>query len=366
MKYDLGYRIAVLLLAASGLSACAGPATPMGAIWSLSLPSAENRTLSFLTKTHTSLAQIQFSPRRQVLHGARPLRITIDDPSGIPDDFKLSIRFNGYDVTPAVLKQAEVVRRNENRTLELKIPQLRLLPSWDNQIEVSYGHDETYDVQARYESPSCDAFKNQFVATTESFEIEAEFLRKIARVSKDRGFSPAFSTALIAQESGFNPRAVSRSKAIGLTQVTSLAETEMSKLMPQWPRYPGINELPFPVVKGLVVAGQVNPENEWRLDTEKSIWGGLTFAKYLSGRWKSPENLEKLRAIYGEIPESLHTQLVLASYNSGYSRVLQAVNERGRDWLNSPELRAAKTYVNRIFSFCDHFSNPEIPHENEA
>jgi hypothetical protein len=37
--------------------------------------------------------------------------------------------------------------------------------------------------------------------------------------------------------------------------------------------------------------------------------------------------------------------------------VIQAINRDGAAWLSAPELKEARRYVNRIFSFCDAFEH---------
>jgi soluble lytic murein transglycosylase-like protein len=54
--------------------------------------------------------------------------------------------------------------------------------------------------------------------------------------------------------------------------------------------------------------------------------------------------------------EAERTKLLLASYNSGYARVLTALRTYGKNWITSPELHEARRYVNRISSYCDYFS----------
>ena len=60
-------------------------------------------------------------------------------------------------------------------------------------------------------------------------------------------------------------------------------------------------------------------------------------------------------------PETARVKLLLASYNSGYFRVMSAFSRKGPEWLNAPELRGVRGYVNRIMSYCDGFSKPMPP-----
>jgi soluble lytic murein transglycosylase-like protein len=161
---------------------------------------------------------------------------------------------------------------------------------------------------------------------------------------------------LIAQESSFNPRTVSWAKAMGLTQVTPIAEDEVSSQIPDydsWPKYKGgTGRLPASVIKMMVLSGRINDKNDWKLDRELSIRGGLAYLSFLQKLWSTP-------AMMARFDDIERTKLVLASYNSGRVRVLSAVHRYGKAWLRAPQLREARLYVNRIFSFCDSFSQEQ-------
>jgi soluble lytic murein transglycosylase-like protein len=226
--------------------------------------------------------------------------------------------------------------------VRLRVPHLRLSPRRDNVIEVFYG-----DAYANYPLPRCDLFRNLPITHTGEFKPSPELVRAIERVARESGFSPAFAAALIAQESGFDPRQISWAKAIGLTQVTSLAEEELrarkAENVANWPKYPEIDTYPVFLLKAMITAGEINSGNEWRLHPERSIRGGLAYARILVDLWKNAT------------PEDHRARLIMASYNSGYARVAGALERGGEDWLNSRELREAKAYVGRVSSFCDSF-----------
>ena len=48
--------------------------------------------------------------------------------------------------------------------------------------------------------------------------------------------------------------------------------------------------------------------------------------------------------------------MILASYNSGSARVKNIIQEKGDEWLKDPALQEAFKYVNKVSSFCFHFS----------
>lgn len=345
---------------------CAGPATPLGAVWATDSSQVKNGPLSFIASIFKSAdSEIRFTPHRQVLHGRSPIMVSIKDPAGIKSNYRVVVRHNGLDVTHAFLKQAEVTIKGTELTLA--VPNIRLTPKNEHLIEVIYGAGTGSEMTAyaRYAAPLCRAFEARAVQTTEAFSPPVNLLEVIEQASRHRGFSPAFTTALVAQESSFNTRTVSWAKAVGLTQVTPIAEDEITAELENWPRYPGLNELPAPVMKMLVLSGHVNETNEWRLDPERSVHGGLAYMKLLSQRWSSPESMARIQQHFEDPQEGL-TRLILASYNSGYSRVASAFNRHGAGFLQAGELKEARKYVNRITSFCDHFSTsplvaPSIP-----
>jgi len=335
------------------LCGCAGPTTPLGAVWVVKVPERAK------AEHNWDRAKISFFPPRQVLHGPAPMMITIHDPDGIHADHELRVQYNGKDVTDSFLRQAQMSKSGDGKQLLIKVPLVRLPPTSQHDIRFLYGSEgvSATKAQATFQPPICNAFARKKVFHTGGFEPPNDLLVMIDQIAIGSGFNPVLATALIAQESSFRNRTVSSSKAIGLTQVTSIAETEISELFSDWPRYPGINQLPVPIVKALVIAGKANAENEWRLDSERSIRGGLAYARMLAERWASEENYSKIRNTFID-SDRAYTELLLASYNSGYTRVLSALNRRGADWINDSELTEAKRYVNRIFSFCDHFSYP--------
>ncbi|MGE4106847.1 MAG: transglycosylase SLT domain-containing protein [Bacteriovoracia bacterium] len=283
------------------------------------------------------------------------MELEVVDPRGDLDVSAVKIFHNGIDVTETLMRQASSSVRGEERKILLTVPVVRLPAAEDNLIEVTYqGQSGAYGY-ARFEEPECMAFRLHSVSNTADFSPSERVLKMIEEESVKEGFSPAFTAGLVAQESGFDPRVISWAKAIGLTQMTTLAEQEVIHQFPDFPRYPQAHEMPVPWLRALVMLKKMNPENEWRLDTRKSVRGGLAYAHYLADRWSTPENLDYIRKTFPD-PEMAHTQLMLASYNAGYSRVYASLKKHGRGWLKTQEMRGIRGYVNRTVSYCYHFS----------
>ncbi len=356
------------LFSALGFSGCAGPTTPLGAVWAYTPAQAKGIDVETLLRESMESPQgpkISTSPTRQVLHSTSPLRIVIKDPNGDLANFSFIVRYNGLDVSRSFTHRSRFKQQWERKILTVENPAVKLSADDVHQIEFFYRNSEGQLARAKFDPPTCNAFDIQAVRTTGDFHPTGKLLGQISRYSRDEKLSPTFFTALIAQESGFDPTVVSWAKAMGLTQVTTLAQTEILRNYKDWPRYPGIDDMTAAKIKYLILKGTVNAQNEWRLDNEKSIRGGLAYVKMLAERWNTPENLEKIRAISDD-PVIAQTQLILASYNSGYSRVKQAVDTLGKDWMKSSELGEARRYVNRIFSYCNHFSEREDQDETET
>jgi hypothetical protein len=346
-------------------------------------PSAERRPASLFIRTfgrfgRSSQPTLRFDPPSQNLHAAHTLNIVVDDPLGDPDESGLRVRYRGHDVTRSFLLQARYTRSplaSGGGRLVASVPWIRLSPLGEHLIEAEYARPGSDRVAgARLPPPICRAFERRKLTGPEGFgpegfrpagfKVDPRMGELIEQVSREMGFNPAFTAALIAQESGFDPKSVSLARAMGLTQVAPAAEEEVSGVFSRWPRYEGSNTYPAPILKYLVLSGEINAQNEWRLNPERSIRGGLLFAQRLADRWVDSEYFSKIRWTGdegGRSPASdgdaevARTRLVLASYNSGYARVHQSIGRLGPAWLTAPELKEARRYVNRIFSYCAAF-----------
>ncbi len=395
-----GSRWTLACVFISALSGCAGPTTPLGAIWGIK-PSAVVAANRGSTKTvepereeagagqpyrfpasglwaeaiAKSRPRLRFDPPRQALHGPKTLKVIIEDPLGVKADYDFKVRYHGHDVTRSFLNQAKVSREDRNRRVILSVPSVRLSASTEHMIEIGYRNSLGQQAVKRYGGPQCRAFDSRELRSTADFKPSSSLIKIIQRASFQAGFNPAFTAALIAQESGFNPRTVSIARAVGLTQVTPIAEIDISGVFETWPRYPGINDYPAPLLKWMVLTGSINDQNEWRLSPEYSVRGGLALVKMLADRWQDSAAFSKIGwsgadGMASDV-ELARTRLILASYNSGYTRVLTAIHRYGAAWLTAPELKEARKYVNRVFSFCDAFQRlneieSEVPNESET
>jgi membrane-bound lytic murein transglycosylase MltF len=171
-------------------------------------------------------------------------------------------------------------------------------------------------------------------------------------VAKFRNINPILLASLVAQESSFNPKAVSIARAVGLTQVTPIADHDIRSIDPTLKSYPHSSKLTYLDLKYKIFRGIINEKNDWRLNEEKSLEGGAIYLEWLKGYWTNQKNKEFLSRYLTNIKE---TDIILASYNSGATRVRNNIIRLKNNWLQSNQLGEAKKYVYNIKSYCNDF-----------
>ncbi len=340
---------------------CAGPTTPFGTP-NLFTEKGVPGTFSGDTAA-TQSVKIKFFPQRQVLHGKVDFKIIIEDPVGIGPDYRIRLFYNKLDVSEKFLWQAKRVFINQEHTkLQLTVPNLRIQPLKTNHVYFGYMRNiNTKPIFAIYTPPSCSVFSAGTLASSHEIGMPFGVKTMIQAMGEEEKINPNFIAGLVAQESGFDTKAVSWAKAIGLTQITPLGEAEVIKTYKGWPRYPDINQMSLPLIRMRVMRGKINSKNEWRLNPEYSIRGGTAYVKFLNNYWHKQENFQKLINTSND-PERALSSAILASYNSGPARVNYALQRFGNGWLqDAPELGEARLYVARVTSYCDYFSQEEGP-----
>ena len=154
------------------------------------------------------------------------------------------------------------------------------------------------------------AFQTAGAATPLGFGLPLFCSSEIPEVARATGVDSELAAALVAAESGFNPRAVSVTGARGLTQLTSRTARSLGVYNRHWPRW--------------------------------NLWGGLTY-------------LAEMRRLFGD------DELALAAYNVGPGMV----KRKGRAVLNEPAVasyvatitRLRKAYGTKYPSTCAHGGN---------
>jgi soluble lytic murein transglycosylase-like protein len=348
---------------------CAGPTGPFGPVpMEFSPPTNQQAMLRAPASSWDPFAvepdvSIALYPRAQRYHEPQDFRIVVYDQQGIHPLHHIRLYHNEQDVTESFMGFARAELSESRTRLELTFPNLRLPVRRAHDILVTYQRSAPQSIThyARFAPPSC-AFKTRdTIAQAGRFNRHWGVLRKIEHFSREQGINPNFMAALVAQESSFNPKAVSWAKAIGLTQVTDLAAQHVleEEDKQSWPSFELIREMSYPAVKASIMTGKINSSNEWRLHVEKSLQGGLTYLQYLEDYWNLPHHWDQLQKVQGSITRDSDSfaEVILASYNSGPFRVRRAMANLGTRWLDSPDLTEASRYVRSVQSYCDQFSH---------
>ncbi len=364
---------------------CAGPTNPWGH-YGIRLPSEDQNTQIVVQSMDLADMEsegnpgrmiasiedevmVQYFPRRQNFHQTSEFSVSIKDTKKIPDNADIQLFYNGTNVTDSWLRNAKVSYHDEGRILKFAFHGLKLVAHRDHNITISYQRNkQSQPVAKKYLAPSCSLAALEPLGDLGPFRPQQHRYRHLIEgISAQEGVNPSLVAGLIAQESAFNPMAVSHAKAIGLTQVTQGASQHVLETYDEFPTYPQLHTYPVHLIKTMILSGEVNSKNEWRLNPRTSIRGGITYLKFVEDYWLSDHSHSIILKNYTE-EEGILDDLILASYNSGPYRVKKALKKRGKDWLNSPHLNEAKKYVRKVKSYCYHFAannniRPRFDHE---
>lgn len=193
------------------------------------------------------------------------------------------------------------------------------------------------------------------------------------------GINPALVAALIAKESGFDPRAVSSQAALGYAQLTFAADSDMRIItradslsgwmcreVRGWRRAPRFHDAPAgaAAVREMVASGELRSRTEYLLDPRTAaraatLWLRLLEVTWTERTWPGMYGDSARARLNGGQPltEAQLLDLVTASYNHGYPEVWALVREHGAAWKDHlpPEPR---DYVERIRVYTVLFQRP--------
>ena len=329
------------------LMGCAGPTTPFGG---LEFWSGDGQ---FFTASQDQVSEnVSLTPNRQVLHMTSPLKVEYTATDTSTKETKIYVTYNQKDVTQAFERYAQQ-ENGSNQHVKYIYPKLRLAPNRRHQIDIYVKSKEKILSHVSYLPPECSLGTPRSIASIDPFKPERNYLGTINYLARENQLNPAFLAGLIAQESGFDSEMVSRSKAVGLTQVTPVADEELKKLRPEWNRDARIESLRPHEVEDLIRHRKLSGQQDWRLDPVLAIEGGALYLNYLRDYWSSAENKLLLKSQ----PKVRETEVILASYNSGASRVKNKIQKHGANWLDDEDLKEAFKYVSNVESYCYHFSS---------
>ncbi len=350
MKYtDVSFYC---LLASGLLLGCAGPISPFGGldVWS------GDGEMFWLDSTEMNASDFSLYPRRQVLHRPSNLKIAFNlVETNSKEKPQLKVIYNRKDVTNTFLKSAKMREETENseKQIQYVFNKLILKPDRKHKIDVYWREkkSESYS-HLTYLPPECALNSSLRMTSTAPFFPKQEYITTIKSIALSQQLNPSLLAGLIAQESGFVPTRISYAKAVGLTQVTSIADEEIRKLRPDWNSDPRIDKLSVSEVENLILNKEIGKSQDWRLDPAQAIEGGALYLNYLINYWNLPEN----KSLLSLNPKTKTTAVILASYNSGAARVKSKIKANGEHWLDNSELKEAFKYVNSVVSYCYHFS----------
>ena len=342
----------VLIAISIFFSGCTGPISPFGG---LEVWSGDGQTFLFNT-VEMSSKNFSFYPKRQVLHKASDFKIEfnledqLDKQKNINP--KIKVTYNNKDVTNTFLKSAYLHKEPEQQ-IRYVFNRLKLKPDRRHQIDVYWSpNDDNNYSRLTYLPPVCSISIARSLASLAPFRPKNQFIETIKKTAMLMQLNPSLLAGLIAQESGFNPTQISHAKAVGLTQITQIAGEEIKKFRPEWTIDPRIDKLSLVEIQNMISRQEISRHHDWRLDPDLAIEGGALYLNYLLNYWNQNEN----KLLLSKNPKTEITEVILASYNSGPTRVKSKIKIDGENWLDDDELREAFKYVNSVVSYCYHFS----------
>ena len=328
------------------LFGCAGPTSPFGGLNFLT-----GDGLFFSSTSDDKSEDVLLNPSRQMLHKTTPLKVEYTATSTLSEETKIHVTYNNKNVTRSFQKYA-TLKYKSGQQITYIYPKLRLKPDRRHQIDIYVKENEKTLSHTKYLPPECSVETPRAIASIEPFKPEKNYLNAINSSARENQMNPSLLAGLIAQESGFESDLVSHSKAVGLTQVTPLADAELKKLRPEWSRDGRIDTLNPDEIEELIRQKKISSRHDWRLNPFLAIEGGALYLNYLRDYWMNTES----KALLQSHPSIRYSEVILASYNSGASRVKSKIQKNGIHWLEDNDLKEAFKYVNSVESYCFHFS----------
>lgn len=333
---------------------CVGPTTPFGALNIFSFDPQRSPAESGIKSNYS----IHFHPERQVYHDRSDISFEIKSAEPISSDVEIKVFHNNLDITGTFLTHSKIHQSVDGKSQIYILNGVRLKPLDANLIRVEVQKEGVVLAEEDFDHPDCSLFAKRNLATYGPFQVPTSYLTLIENVATGANSNPSFLAGIVAQESSFDPKAVSWAKAIGLTQMTTIAEEQVISKVNEWPRYPGISSLTYVTLRSKIYMGEIDEGKEWRLNPEKSLKGGMAYIEYLIEFWKQEQNQKVIKDLAGD-QEQILSEIILASYNSGAARVKNAVLTDKDNWKKNPTLKEAVRYLKKVSSYCYHYTKKE-------
>jgi hypothetical protein len=184
--------------------------------------------------------------------------------------------------------------------------------------------------------------------------------------------NPNFVAALMAKESGFDPRATSAVPANGIAQMTHIADADLqiiSREAPgyrwmydevrRWPRVAAVHDSAATKSRtdDLLARGVLGPSNEYLFDPKASQRAALFWLRILGHIWTEDSwpgqygSMARAKLAGGRpLDDPALLALVTVSYNQGHPYVADLVQRYGRDWTRHLNEESAD-YLDRIMRY---------------
>ncbi len=344
----------ITILALHSLCSCAGPSTPFGAESLFTkLTNSSSRTIASAVKKK-DIIKISSFPKSKLFHDNFNLTFTVENPKGLREPFQYNILYNGQ-IVHRWLKTESLEFNKEHTKAKVIFKNLALNPIKKHDITFLYYDKENHaPLYYELEEPECSFTNQNRIKHLKPFDKKNYLIKQMNSIAKKHLINPILLASLVAQESSFNPKAVSIARAVGLTQVTPIADKDIRSLDPSFQSYPNLEKLSYIDLKYKIFRGIINEKNDWRLNELKSLQGGSLYLSQLENYWGNQSNQKFLNTNLDNVKK---TDIILASYNSGAYRVKRNIIRHKNKWLYSKELGEARKYVNNIKSYCNHFED---------
>lgn len=335
--------LAALALTLCALSSCAGPHSPFGAIEDHPKKDELLRVPAATTAELPPELSINFGPENLIYHKNFELTINVSDQEGIKELGQIAVTYNGREV-----QKGEWTLSNDHKEAQLKIPDLKFPSHLKHNLSVQYTKDSKVYTK-KLHPPQCQMLSEERLKSLGQFAEDEHMIRMVELIAKKHGLSPSFIVALVAQQSGFDPEYVGSEQRLGLMQIKTSDSFILSNQKNQrtWPSYPEIDQESRLGLYTKIMLGLINRNNEWRLDPEKALKGGLQY-------------LKKLETFWSEHPAKERKDLVLASYYTGPYKVLKVYNSMGNNWKKSREMASVIPKIKEVQSHCFELSNASL------
>jgi hypothetical protein len=263
------------------------------------------------------------------------------------------IKYNGLLLDPKWY--SDVVINYYDNYLEIKLLNSFFNPKNMHKLALAVVNKSGNLIESfQFQKPICPIDTVMPIVDWSGFGVSPKIKNHFYNLTFQEKINPALIASLVAQESSFNPKAFSWSKAVGLTQITNIAATEIQDIIPKWVNDKRLQSLDYSQSKFYINTGVITAQDDWRLDSKLSLLGGIYYLRHLDKYWSKPRHERLLATLENS---NAKNEVILASYNSGAARVKAQIKKYGKNWLASKNLNEGRNYVQSILSYCHDFTD---------